>query len=151
AGIAVPVADVQPPVTRDAEVAARFKRLDHPSIASLNGGSNPAIAIVDDGVDLVTEGADPPLHLGLDALDIALGCNRELAEIDEQHAQLGIVGEALFDGHRQHPLAQAHGLVHEYALVHGLRIPDDRGEPHVCENVAIDVDAWGHLDELKSA
>src|SRR5262245_793305 len=92
-------------VTRDAEVAARLKRLDHPAIACPNGRGDPAIAIIDDGIDLVPERADMPLHLGLDASDVAIGCDRKLAEIDEQHPQLGIVCEALFDRHRQHPLA----------------------------------------------
>src|SRR5262249_26457167 len=87
-------------ITCDTQITARLNRLDHPAIARRHGWGDLAIAIIDDGIDLMSKRADVPLHLGLDAFHIAIGGDRELAEIDEQHAQLGIVCEAPLDRHR---------------------------------------------------
>src|SRR3954469_25531725 len=83
--IGVRLADIGQTVARDPQVAALLERLDHAQVARLHGGLDPAIAVLDDGVDFVAERPDAPLHLVADARDVAIAGDGELPEIDEEH------------------------------------------------------------------
>ena len=77
-------------------------------------------------------------------------CERVAFEVDEQHVLQRIVGEALIERDADEVGAQVHRLGQEDPRVHqGGLARDQRLEVHAGEDVALDVDARGDLDELE--
>jgi hypothetical protein len=64
-----------------------LSRLDHPAVTCLHGRLDPAVPVIDDSVDLVVERFYAALHFGLDARDVAIARDGELAEVDEKHPE----------------------------------------------------------------
>ena len=69
-------------------------------------------------------------------------------EVEEQRVALGVVAEAVGEPQVEQRVLELHRLVAEDARVHRRAARDDRAEVHVREDVALDVDAGRHLDQL---
>ena len=101
-------------------------------------------------VDLAAEGGDKRLDPFRDGVEVGAGAHGIAAEVDEQQVAGRIERDPCLDRGLKELRPEAHRLGAEETRVHGDGTVDDRGEGHVGEDVAAEVDARGDLDQLQA-
>ena len=81
-------------------------------------------------------------------VDVVASAHVHAFEIEKQDVALGVVAHALGEPQPEQRLLQLHRLVAEDSRFHRPRIAHDRGEFHLCQDIAANVDAGRDLDQL---
>src|SRR5271157_2325429 len=135
-------------VAGDAGVLLVHQPFHHIGIGIDQLRRNGKVIVVNDGVNLARSllqalacNLPNPFHLFKAYHPVAL-------QVDEEQVLLGIVDKTIFERELQQLAAQTHGLGPEESSVHRNRIPYDRSEFHLADDVLLDVNAGSDFHQF---
>src|ERR1022692_4289220 len=133
------------------EVVPLHQSLDHMDVFVGQFRRQGEAVVVHHAIDLVTDGVQPMIDSRTDAVDIRMRAHRQSFEIDEEEIPYGVIAEALLEWQVEQGRTQVHRSFGEDPLVHQGRLGlEHRPKTHAGQDVALDVDARGNLDEFEA-